>query len=63
MTGRQLDDREPTEGSQVHGVSVDGGIWGPRPNSITWGTLQLQRVSVKNIYLVCKQPGVLVTTD
>ena len=49
MTGHQLDDREPTEGSQIHGVAVEGGVWGPRPNSITWGTLQLQGVLVKAV--------------
>ena len=49
MTGHQLDDREQTEGSQIHGVSVEGSVWGPRPNSITWGTLQLQRVPIKAV--------------
>ena len=47
MTGHQLDDREPTEGSQIHGVSIEGSVWGPRPNIITWGTLQLQDILVK----------------
>ena len=49
MTGRQLDDREPIEGSQIHGVSIEGSVWGPRPNSIARGTLQLQRVPVKAV--------------